>query len=247
VRILILDIETTPNIAHVWGLWQQNVGLNQLVQATETLCFAAKWHGEKDVMFHSKRDGGDLMVDAAHQLMAEADAIVHYNGNQFDIPTLNREFIMGGWSPPAPSKQIDLLRTVKSKFRFQSNKLDFVAQELGIGKKAKTGGHELWVGCMAGDEKSWATMKKYNEQDVRLTEKLYERLLPWIDGHPNVAIYDYHGHVEVCTNCGSTNLQKRGFAYTPMRVFQQYRCQNCGKYLRGSKAHNGATIQGVAT
>lgn len=56
MKILLLDIETSPNVAHVWGLWQQNVGTNQLLEASEVMCWAAKWYGEKDVAFMSNKD-----------------------------------------------------------------------------------------------------------------------------------------------------------------------------------------------
>lgn len=51
MKILMLDIEVSPNTAHVWGLWQQNVSINQLMESSYTLCWAAKWHGTKEVMF----------------------------------------------------------------------------------------------------------------------------------------------------------------------------------------------------
>ena len=32
-RLLVLDIETFPNLGYHWGLWQQNIGaMDQLVQ-----------------------------------------------------------------------------------------------------------------------------------------------------------------------------------------------------------------------
>ena len=43
MKTLTLDIETAPQVAHVWGLWQQNVGLPQLLESGYVMCFAAKW------------------------------------------------------------------------------------------------------------------------------------------------------------------------------------------------------------
>ena len=39
-------------------------------------------------------------------------------------------------------------------------------------------GHELWLKCMAGNANAWKVMKRYNIQDVRVTEKLYDKLRP---------------------------------------------------------------------
>jgi len=128
LKILLLDIETAPNVAHVWGMWQQNVGLPQLIDSGYVLCWAAKWLGDSDVMFGSVvKDGPKRMLKRIHKLLGESDAVIHYNGTKFDIPTLNKEFLLHGIEPPAPYQQIDLLRTARSKFRFASNKLDYVA------------------------------------------------------------------------------------------------------------------------
>ncbi len=53
MKILTIDIETSPNLAHVWGLWNQNVGLPQLLEPTQMISFAAKWYETKSVQFYS--------------------------------------------------------------------------------------------------------------------------------------------------------------------------------------------------
>ena len=160
MRILLLDIESSPNTAHVWGLWQQNVSLNQLMESSYVLCYAAKWLGEKEMFFDSVHQSKPKkMLKGIHGLLNDADAVIHYNGSKFDIPTLNKEFLLHSFNPPSPYKQIDLLRTVRSNFRFPSNKLDYVAQRLGLGKKQEHEGHELWVKCMNGDKDAWKDRK----------------------------------------------------------------------------------------
>jgi hypothetical protein len=80
------------------------------------------------------------------------------------------------------------LKVVRQHFRFPSNKLDYVAQELGLGSKEKHEGFELWVKCMQRDLAAWQKMEKYNIQDVILLEKLYTTLLPWIISTPSRGI-----------------------------------------------------------
>lgn len=235
MKILLLDIETAPNLVHVWGLWQQNVGLPQIIDAGYVLCWSAKWLGHPDVMFSSiHHDGRAKMLQTIHSLLDEADAVIHYNGTKFDIPTLNKEFLVDQLAPPSPVKQIDLLRTARSQFRFPSNKLDYICQALGIGKKVKHIGHELWIKCMADDEDAWHQMMEYNIQDVVLLEDLYFKLLPWIKNHPNASLYSEEESVTVCPACGGTQLQKRGFFYTNSYKYQRYQCQGCMKWLRGA-------------
>lgn len=234
MKILLLDIETAPHLAHVWGLWDQRVGLSQLLESGYTLCWAAKWLGEKEVFFGSVKQGADRMTRDIHKLMNEADAIVHYNGNKFDIPTLNKDFLLNGLPPPSPAKQIDLLRVVKQRFRFPSNKLDYVSQRLELGGKVEHSGHELWIKCMAGDPEAWAKMAAYNVQDVRLLEKLYHKLRPWIKGHPNHGLYN-PDNSEVCPKCGSENHQRRGTEKTSTCVYQRFQCCSCGGWFRGAR------------
>jgi hypothetical protein len=245
MRILSIDIETSPNLAHVWSLWNQNVGLNQLLEPSEMMCFAAKWMGEKDILFYSDRtqaSGHAGMIDAAHTLLDESDVVMHYNGKRFDVPHLNREFVEAGLTPPSPFKQIDLYQVVKQRFKLPSNKLDYVARMLGLKGKVKHEGHTLWVKCMAGDPKAWRDMEKYNKQDVLLLEQLYHILRPWVPNHPSFAIFT---GTDCCPACGSTRLEKRGFAYTTVSKFQRFRCKRCGKWSRGGKALSRVDIREV--
>lgn len=245
MKLLTIDIETSPNLAHVWGLWQQNVGLNQLLESGEVICFAAKWKHEDQTQFFSTfHHGKRPMVEAAYQLLTEADAVIHFNGARFDIPHLNREFIEAGLKPPSPYSQIDLLKVVKRQFRFPSNKLDYVTKALDLDHKVSHAGHQLWVKCMAGDFQAWEEMKEYNIQDVVITEQLYDKLLPWITSHPAHGLYEDDVE-ERCPNCSSENLKPQGKAYTSVSVFQRYRCDDCGRWSRGNKRLSGVGIRGV--
>lgn len=233
MKILLLDIESSPNVAHVWGIWQQNVGINQLMESSYVLCWAAKWLGEEEIMFDSVHvSKPKKMLKRIHDLISEADAVIHYNGTKFDMPTLNKEFLLHEMNPPAPYKQIDLLKQVRSQFRFPSNKLDYVAQRLGLGSKTAHEGHELWVKCMNKDKDAWFRMEEYNKQDVILLEKLYHRLLPWIKNHPN---HNHHATGQVCPSCGGTHLQKRGISVTTTSTYQRYQCRECGSWSQGTK------------
>jgi DNA polymerase elongation subunit (family B) len=233
MKILHLDIETAPNVAHVWGLWQQNVGLAQLMESGYTMCWAAKWDGEDEIFGRSIHyDGEGTMLQVMHELLSEADAVVHYNGTKFDMPTLNKEFIKAGMAPPDPYHQIDLLQTARKRFRFASNKLDHVANELGLGQKVKHIGHEMWVQCMNGVEEAWDMMIEYNKQDVNLLELLYKRMLPWIQNHPNHALY-VDADSPLCPNCGSTQVKKKGIETTKLGQYQRYRCKKCHTPSRG--------------
>jgi len=245
MKILLLDIETSPNVAHVWGLWQQNVALNQLMESSYTLCWAAKWHDQKEIMFESvHRSKPKQMIRKIHDLLSEADMVVHYHGTSFDMPTLNKEFLLHDIQPPPPVKELDLLKVVRKRFRFPSNKLDYVAQRLGLGKKFEHEGHMLWIKCMNNDPAAWKCMEKYNRHDVVLLGKLYDRLLPWMNAHANHSLYG--AEPSCCPNCGKTSFQRRGLAYTKTVAYHRYQCTACGTWFRDRMSSKLAKAAQVA-
>lgn len=245
MRILFFDLETSPMTAHTWGLWQQNVSLSQIVESTEVICFGAQWYGEKKVHFHSvHHDGKANMLQALHDLMDEADVLVGWNSKGFDHKHIRREFLEAGILPPSPTKDFDLMGLVKRLFRFPSNKLDYVAQRLGVGAKVQHTGFQLWLDVMAGDDKAWRTMRKYQIQDVKLLVELYEKLRPWADGQlPNAALSN--GKPDSCVACGSDHLTVRGRYYTSAGSYPRYRCHDCGKWQRLKTSEGTSSLRSI--
>lgn len=209
------------------------MGLNQLLESSYVLCWAAKWLGEQEIYFSSTQKDHKQMLNYIHSLLDEADSVVHYNGTKFDIPTLNKEFILHNMMPPSPYHQIDLLRVARNQFKFASNKLVYVAKALGLTPKISHIGHELWIRCMAGDKEAWEMMKEYNIGDVTLLEEVYYTFLPWIKQHPNHAMYS--DNKLICPNCGGSHYQRRGTTATRAGIYQRYNCLDCGTWFRGNK------------
>lgn len=232
MKKLLLDIETAPNEAHIWGLFKQTVSINQIINSGYVLCWAAKWADEKEVMFDSVfKSSRRRMIGRIHKLLTEADVVIHYNGKSFDLPTLNKEIILLGMAPPAPYQQIDLLLVARDQFRFTSNKLDYVCQQLGLGKKTHHKGHQLWIDCMAKNPAAWATMERYNRNDVVILERLYNRMKPWIKQHANHSLYEADS--KCCPKCGSTAFQARGWSYTQAGQYRRFQCMKCYGWFRG--------------
>jgi len=233
-KILLLDIETAPNKVYTWGLFNQNVGLNQIDEPGYTICFAAKWLHLKKIIFRSiYHHSPEEMVTKAWELLDEADIIVHYNGKSFDVKVLNREFLLRGLPPPSSFQQIDLYTVIKTNFRFVSNKLDFIVQQLGFGEKVQHKGMELWRDCMNNVPSAWKLMKKYNIQDVNLMTPLYEAVIGWAKDPPNMGLYLEDVNEPTCRKCGSINVNKNGIERKVTVKYQRYKCQDCGANLRG--------------
>jgi len=185
LRVLLYDIETSPNLGYVWGKYEQNI-LGDFVQERQIISFAWKWLGEKEVQVvrvDNKLNNFGI-VKILWALMDRADVVVAHNGMAFDDKLSYTEFVLHGLKPPARHKSVDTLKVVKKFFKFNSNKLNDLGKRLGLGEKVQTGGFQLWVGCLKNDPAAWKKMMEYNKQDVVLLEKVYHRILPWITNHP---------------------------------------------------------------
>src|SRR5690606_9378469 len=87
IKVLASDIETAPNLVYTWGLWNQNIGINQIKEPGRISCYSDQWEGDKKVIFQSEyHDGYDVMLAGLHVLMDEADLIIGWNSTAFDIP-----------------------------------------------------------------------------------------------------------------------------------------------------------------
>ena len=230
-KILFIDIEWEPAQAYVWRLWgKQSISPDQLIDEGGMLCFCAKWSHKKEYLFYSKWDDGrNNMAQAALDLLTEADAVVTYNGDKFDIPKLTGEIVLAGLTPPPPPTSIDLIKTVR-KFGFIMNRLAYIGPLLGAGKKVKHQGFTLWTDVMNGVAKAERTMKRYCIQDVKLLVDLYKEIKPYIRNHPHLG-----KEARACGCCGSHKVHKRGYRRTKHYLVQRLQCQNCGAWQDGTR------------
>jgi DNA polymerase elongation subunit (family B) len=224
-----VDIETSPALVYAYGLFDQNISISQIVEPSRMLCFAAKWHDTKRVEFYSEHhDGREEMVRQAWRLLDEAEIVIGYNHVRFDIPHLNREFLLAGLGPPSPWVDVDLLTINRRRFKFMSNKLGYVTDAVGLPTKLDTGGQSLWNDVLKGNERAWAKFKRYNMQDVRITEQLYDLLRPWIK-HPHMG--QWTGSAYACHSCGGRDLVPVGIIHTNLTAYPKALC-SCGALNR---------------
>lgn len=231
-NILVLDIEWAPTKAYVWQPWQENITPEKIIEHGGLLCVGAKWLGDKHCELFSEWEHGHIkMLELIHDMISHADAVITYNGDKYDNRKLEGEFLLHGLKPPPPITSIDCLKAVK-KFGFFMNRLGFVAPFLGLGKKKEHEGMPLWVKCMAGDVKAQHRMSRYCIQDVRLLEKLYLKIRPFIRNHPHLGRIGQHQ----CGACGSKHLQSRGTRRTRAFKIQRLHCVDCGSWQDGTRS-----------
>jgi len=239
-KVLTLDIETAPLKMYAWSLWDEKMGVNQIDTEWSILAVCAKWLDHKKPIYRDARgeprEDGHLL-QFVWDLLDTADIVVTQNGRAFDIKKINARLIESEFRPYSPIRQIDTKEVAKKHFGFTSNRLEWMGKHVaGVAKSEhrKFPGFELWAECLNDNVKAWNEMREYNIRDVLATERLYLKMRPWIEGHPNVATY----HDEAsrrCPKCGSTHLQARGYAVTQTGRYHRFVCQDCGGWSRGAQ------------
>lgn len=232
-KILLLDIETAPIIAHTWGVYDVTVGHKQVVKDWHLLSYAAKWLDSPKIYYSDQRDMIDVsddrgLLDELWHLIDEADILVGHNLQKFDIKKIKARFLFHKLLPPSPYRIIDTLLIARRQFACTRNTLEYLADYLKLAhKKSKHGefdGHSLWVECMKGNLKAFKAMAKYNKLDVIVLEEVYLELIKW-DKSINFGVYTEEN---VCS-CGSTQFKKHGIMVTNSGRYARYLCKVCGK------------------
>ena len=237
-KVLIFDIETSPIVAHVWGLRDQNISLNQIVKDWQVLAWAAKWLGEDYVWYADTRNHktDKPILDRLWHLLNEADIVITQNGQNFDSRKLNARFIEYGMKPPKPYKHLDTYKIAKAIGAFTSHKLEYLTDKLCTKYKKLSHknfpGMSLWNECLKGNVKAWNEMKKYNIHDVLSTEELYTKLKGWTPASmPSRGLEKAD-----CRVCGSgTRMWHKGYEIKKTGRYHRYQCQGCFAWTTGGK------------
>lgn len=255
-KVLTIDIETSPHLCYSFQTRNTTIYPGQILEPTRMLSFAAKWEHKPQVMFESEFDFGGpenyadpalrgafhgYMVERAFELLDEADVVVGYNSDHFDLRHLRREFRLAGLGQPSPFATIDLYKIIKHDEEWLSHKLSYITERYRLTGKMSNDGFPLWIGCLAGDPKMWRQMRRYNKRDVVTTEELKQAAHDLIT-MPALALYDDEPLGEgMCPICRLPG-QRRGFAYTKTRRYPRYYCVADRKWYRGNRSDRTAGI-----
>lgn len=245
-KIILYDLEVSRSLVEGYGnRWDFKV--IKFIRPQELMCYSYKELGEKNVHFVSRHDFKTYFefVKSLQELLDSADITIAHNGGSFDDKMANRFFVTEGIAPPKPRKTIDTKREAKRWFRFESNSLDDLGQFLGLGRKETIGYADLEDDFMSDNpsKQTIKKMRKYNDQDVRLLERIYLKLRPYMASHPNVG--DISSTDGICPKCGSGNLHKRGFNRKRSGITQRYQCQDCSGWCsEASIKKKGRVVNG---
>jgi len=232
---LFFDIETSPNICLVFQTgFKKTIGPDSIIKERAIICICYKWEDDKNVNYLTwdKNQSDKLMLTKFLTIANSADELVGHNSDKFDIAYVRTRCLFHGITMMPNIVSIDTLKISRSKFNFNSNKLDYIAKFLGMGGKIKTD-FSLWKNILLDKDKiAMQKMVKYCQKDVVLLEKVFKQLNNHIEAktHYGVIFGQDRGS---CPECGSDDLMKIGTRRTATGLAKQvYECKTCKKYHR---------------
>lgn len=244
MNIYIYDIEVAPKLGYYYPPDYETKGI-KVERDWHLMSFAYKKLGQKKIYVHALPDyqlyefepyNDKALLQDLRNMLDDADLVIGHNSDRFDNKKANARFIYHDIEQPSPYETADTLKIARANFKFDSNRLDDLAQYLGLG--AKQGSHSaLWYDCLNGNMKAWRKMKRYNRQDIVLTEQVYLKLRSWAKTHPNMSKHRQLEEDIACDRCSSTNYVKRGFAPKASRWRQRYKCKDCGRWFMSIKSY----------
>lgn len=238
-KILCFDCELSLMRGYFFDLWEQNIRPEQIISDTFLISWSAKYLNEAKIYSNvltpeeAKSGNDERAIRNIWNLLNDSNILIGQNIKFFDLKKLNVRFLHYGMPPIGNKQIIDTYIIAKNNFSFPSNSLKYINKFLGIKQKEENEGISLWIKAMDGDQKSLKIMNDYCENDTMITEDLYFKLLPFIHGGVNLAIY-YDGNEKRCPNCGSTDLKEESFEYRNMGKYASYRCE-CGSIIRSKE------------
>ena len=244
LKILYIDFETCTLIGQFYGsIWETNIV--KIIRHQQITSGSYGWHGESKVYSVGQDDfkgykkgvfNDKEIVKFFADLCLQADYIVMHNGDSFDIKVLNARILFHRLTPIPPKKTFDTKKQAKSGFYFPSNKLDHIADFLGIKRKIDIRLPEVTDRCEKGDPKAWKELKEYGKRDTVVLKDVFKLILPYVK---LPAVFSKaHRDSTLCPNpvCGSSKTQRRGTETTKGGVLKQrYQCQKCGRWFYGEK------------
>ena len=235
MKSIIFDIETTHTTLLNWGLFEKYTPHENILQEWRVICIGWKELGKgKPQLLYTYTKSDKQIIKEIKKILEGADEVIYHNGDNFDYKKLNARALYHRLGPIPRVKSVDTLKQARKHFRLTSNRLDYIATFLGVGKKIKTD-NQLWLRVLAGDKAAVDEMGQYCLGDVLLEEKVYNALKPYIDPGINRGLVDEA--TKVCPKCGSSGIIKRGYFYTTVGKYQRYRCSGCHGW-----SHDGQNV-----
>ena len=251
IKALTIDIERLPgqvSVQHrgftidgpVWDLNAlkhvigRRIHADDVIEWPRTICAAARWYGEEDVMFAAEWEVGgyDGFMRRVWEWVDEADILIGHNMAAFDSKHLMSGWAEMGLPAPSPFKVIDTLKIARGSLNMESNTLDSLAKRLGVESKSDKYDVRVAQAAVAGDREAQARIEDYNRGDIVASEALFDRLRPYAKGVPHLGMWT--DDELACPSCGHTMTATGKTVHANVQRYEHLHCPNCGAHARGT-------------
>lgn len=239
MRRLFIDIETSPNVGYFWNPGHRiSISYDNIIEERRVICVCYKWEGQDDVkaLTWGKKQDDKAIITKVSKVIEKADEIIAHNGDRFDIPWLRTRALYHRIPFASRVPSVDTLKEARRSLRLNSNRLDYIAKFTGVGRKEDTGGFGLWKDVMTGSKDALDHMVSYCQQDVRVLEKVWSEMVPYI-AHRHHAAVQNGGYRHECPHCAGTKTKRHGYSTTAAgTVMVRMLCLSCAKTWRMSES-----------
>ena len=231
-RRLYFDIEVSANIGLFWQSgYKLQIGTENIIKERAVICICYKWEDDNDVYYlqWDKKQCDKKLLQDFINVANTADELVGHNGDKFDLSWIRTRCLFHNIQMFPSYNTIDTLKVARSKFRFNSNRLDYIGKFLGLGQKNHTN-FDLWKDIMLKNDKTaMNTMIDYCIQDVVLLEKVHKALNNHIPAKTHYGVI-FGQDKGSCPECGSDDLIINNRRVTASGIKKiQFICKTCNK------------------
>jgi DNA polymerase elongation subunit (family B) len=107
--------------------WRVNIPHDNIIQESAIICACYKWEGSKKVEHLEWNKGDDReLCEQFIEIANQADELVAHNGDKFDLPWLKARCLFHELDPTPIYKTVDTLVIARRRFKFNSNRLDYL-------------------------------------------------------------------------------------------------------------------------
>lgn len=242
MRVLYFDIETSLMQVYTHYIGNKvSIQPSQIKEHSKIICICYKWSDEKTVHslhWNKKTQDDSKMLAEFNKIAAEADALCGHNGRGFDVKEIRGAIALRGLADSwCETPCLDTLMDYRRMFRFKSNRLNAIAQHLGLGHKDPMGMQD-WIDVSNNSAKALDKMIKYCKKDVKLLEAVHKRLEKYVTPTATETKMRRMGKSAFngkCPECGGTHFVKYGTYTYKKQDFQKYLCKSCHKVIMPEK------------
>lgn len=235
LKVLFIDIETSPILGWFYALGKTHIGDVQIEQDSMVTSISYMFEGEKKPHiltwdFKAKQGEKDKqMLIKIVEIMNSSDIIIGQNGDNFDLKTLQWRLNVLNLTPREEILTLDTLKLSRKSFRPPCHKQDYRSKKYGFGGKIP----QDMTDCILvakGDKARSSRRAVYNIKDVLDLRRIFWKELNYYIRLPSWFIGLLTGIKSKCPDCGSLRSIRHGKRVSKSQGEQQrVKCTECAR------------------